>query len=135
MSVEIDNQLNRQMKKLERETTRAFDTVVTDIQRTSSGASPLDEGFLEKNHMKIEYGSNSWVGTVWFEAFNKNFDYAKWTHEEHYNLGPRSQAKAGGTSKYAGHVPVGRKYLHRTVDQGAESYRNLIAKSITDGLS
>lgn len=118
--------------KLEKNAKDAFNTVSTDIQRTSSDASPKDTGFLEKNHLTTTFGGSAWVSTIYFRAFNNDFDYAHWTHDAHYNLGPGSSAKTGGSSRFAGSVPVGRHYLDRTVEQGRPQYENHLSKSITD---
>lgn len=111
-------------------TKTSFDTVATDLKRVSAGASPKDTGFLEKNHLNLDYGKDSWVATIYFDAYNGEFDYAHWTHEAHYNLGKGSLAKPGGSSKFTGHVSVGRKYLERPLESGKDNY----VKHITDGV-
>ena len=111
-----------------------FDTVALDLKETSSRAAPLDTGLLEANHMDIDYGEGSWKALIYFVAFNEGFDYGLEMHEGTYNLGPRSRAKQGGNSKFAGSVPVGRKYAERTVEQGMENYQQYIADKIIEGL-
>lgn len=118
--------------KLERNAKEAFNTVATDIQRTSADASPKDTGHLEKNHLDIQYGGTTWNAIVWFMAFNGSFDYAHWTHTADYRLGTGSEAKSGGSSRFAGHVPVGKGYLSNTVSQGHTAYVNHISSAITD---
>lgn len=133
--VKATNNIKGTGKNTENSARKAFKTVSTDIQRVSSDASPRDTGFLEKNHLDIIYANDNWTATIWFRAFNKDFDYAKWTHEAYYNLGPRSVTKPGGNSKFTGHVPVGRRYLARTVDQGRAGYIEHLEKGIIDGIS
>lgn len=128
--VNTTDNFSRIAKEIESSAKESFDTVATDLKRVSSGASPVDTGHLEKNHMNITYGSDVWEAVIYFDAFNGTFDYAKWTHDEHYNLGERSRKKAGGSSRFTGHVPVGRKYLQRTKEQGEGNYIRHIGESI-----
>ena len=121
-------------KKLHDGAKEGFDTVALDLKETSSRGAPLDTGHLEANHMNIEYGSGSWKALIYFVAFNEGFDYGLEMHEGSYNLGPRSRTKQGGNSKFAGSVPVGRKYAERTVEQGRENYQRYIADKIIEGL-
>lgn len=132
--VKIVDNLSGLADKLERNAKEAFNTVSTDIQRTSADASPRDTGFLEKNHLDINYGGSTWEATIWFLAFNGAFDYADWTHTADYNLGTGSQGKAGGSSRFAGHVAVGKGYLSNTVSQGKVAYENHLTQAVQDSL-
>ena len=121
-------------KKIKVGAKEGFDTVALDIQRTTSGASPFKTGVLQSNHLDIDYGKGSWLATIYFVADNNVFDYAEWTHEATYNLGPKSQAKPDADSKFAGIVPVGRKYATRVVEQGEDAYKEHITNEILDAL-
>lgn len=134
MGVQATNNLNKAGKAIEGGAKEAFNTVATDVQRTSSDASPKDTGHLEQNHLNIVYGSGEWEAVISFRAMNGSFDYAEWTHEADYSLGPRSMTKAGGSSRFAGHVPVGKGYLGKVVDQGESNYINHIAETIKKSL-
>lgn len=134
--IKVTNNLKGLSKRMLSSTKKGFNTASTDLKRVSSGAAPHKTGFLEKNHMDVEYGSDSWTATIYFEATAEDgFDYAKWTHEADYNLGPGSLAKPGGRSKFTGHVSVGKGYLDRTADQGRNEYINYIKEKIAEGVS
>ena len=132
--VNVKNMMKHINKKLHDGAKEGFDTVALDMKETSSRGAPLDTGHLEANHMNIEYGSQTWTALIYFNAFNGSFDYGHEMHEGFYNLGPRSQTKKGGESKFAGSVPVGRKYAERTVEQGRENYQQYIIQKIIEGL-
>lgn len=134
LMVKIVDNLKGTGERLESNTKEAFNTVATDIHRTSADAAPKDTGFLEKNHLSINYGSTEWEAQIWFNAFNDNFDYALWTHTADYKLGKGSQGKSGGSSRFAGQVPVGRGYLSNTVAQGKEAYMEHINQAIVNSL-
>src|SRR5699024_171111 len=121
-------------KGVERGAEVGFTDVALDIQRTSSDASPFKTGHLEKNHLDIDMGRKGWTATIWFEAFNQGFDYGLWIHEGHYNLGEGSLAKKGGSSQFAGSVPVGRRYASRVVEQGGKNYQMHIIEKMAEGL-
>lgn len=134
MSVDIEDNISDVGKRMESNTKEAFNTVALDIQRTSADAAPRKEGFLEKNHLNMNYGKDNWEAEIYFRAFNKGFDYAEWTHEEQYNLGAKSALKSGGDSRFAGHVNVGTGYLDRTASQGSSSYISHLESAINDSL-
>jgi hypothetical protein len=106
-----------------------------DLERVASETAPLDEGDLEMSgfHDVDEAGAKitGWVG---FEVFNEDFNYAIWTHEEDYNLGERSQQKAGGSGMSGTSYPVGNKYLTRPLEGEAPYYRDQLEKEIKDSL-
>ena len=132
--VNVKNMMKQINKKLHDGAKEGFDTVALDLKETSSRGAPFKTGHLEANHMNVEYGSQTWTALIYFVAFNQGFDYGHWTHEATYNLGKKSQAKKGGESKFAGSVPVGRKYAERTVEQGRENYQQFIIQKIIEGL-
>lgn len=130
--VHVKNNFGKVSKAMLRNGKTSFDTVSTDVKRVSAGAAPKKTGFLEKNHLNVEYNRDKWVAHIYFKATNRGFDYADWTHEAHYNLGKRSRQKPGGNSRFTGHVPVGRKYLENTVEQGRNSYQDHIIDKIIE---
>lgn len=111
-------------------------TSMKDLTRVASEAAPLDEGDLEMSgfHDVDVHGSEikGWVG---FEAFNKDFNYAIWTHEENYNLGEKSKGKSGGAGLSGGHYEVGKGYLIRPFEGEAKTYRGIIESDVKQGLS
>lgn len=133
-SINVENLFKEITKGVERGAEVGFTDVALDIQRTSSDASPFKTGHLEKNHLDIDMGRKGWTATIWFEAFNQGFDYGHWIHEGHYNLGEGSLAKKGGSSQFAGSVPVGRRYASRVVEQGGKNYQMHIIEKIAEGL-
>jgi hypothetical protein len=108
-----------------------------DLERVASETTPLDEGDLEKggSHGVAKRG-DSYLGHVRFEAISNkskkwpNFNYAIWIHEQRYNLGKRSQAKAGGKGLSGKSYSVGRRYLTRPMWGEAPHYRKLIEGEI-----
>lgn len=130
----VKNVFKQIHKKVQKGAKEGFDTVALDLKETSSRGAPFKTGHLEANHMDIEYGVGSWKALIYFVAFNEDFDYGLEMHEGTYNLGPKSRTKQGGNSKFAGSVPVGRKYAERTVEQGRDNYQQYIADKIIEGL-
>jgi hypothetical protein len=106
-----------------------------DLHRVASETTPYDEGDLEMGGFHgVDIAGAEITGWVGFEAFNKGFNYAIWTHEETYNLGEGSQKKSGGHGMSGASYPVGNKYLSRPHEGEAPTYRNLIEQDIKDAL-
>lgn len=130
--------INVDMKKLEAAAGRAkqaiergMNDVVDDLVRTSSETSPHDEGVLEKSWSREVKRIGSRIeGTVEYSVKEDGFNYALWTHEADYNLGPGSEAKPGGTGMSGTRYPVGNKYLTRPLAGEAEAYRDHIAEEL-----
>jgi hypothetical protein len=108
---------------------------VKDLNRVASETAPYDEGDLEVSgsHSVVAKGAEI-IGTVGFEVYNKDFNYAIWTHEEDYNLGKGSQAKGGGSGMSGKSYAVGNKYLTRPLEGEAPYYRDMIEKNIKEAL-
>lgn len=103
----------------------ALKDVILDVKRVSSESAPHKSGYLEKNRYTVSQGRGQLEGTVSFRARNKKFDYARWTHDERYNLGEKSLRKSGGSSKYgSGTIPVGTGYLSNTIKNNEKGYLN-----------
>jgi hypothetical protein len=106
-----------------------------DLQRVASETTPYDEGDLEMSGFHdVDVNGTEIKGWVAFEVFNKDFNYAIWTHEENYNLGEGSQKKSGGSGMSGKSYPVGNKYLTRPFEGEAPAYRDLIEQEIKDSL-
>lgn len=102
-----------------------------DLHRISSQIAPILSGDLRRTSTtRIRQTPMSVTGEVIFSVTTESpgygpFNYAYWTHEYTYKLGPKSQ-KAGGTDGYA----VGNKYLERPLYGEAPKYVAWWAASI-----
>ncbi|MGG0487255.1 hypothetical protein ABEY65_28295 [Priestia aryabhattai] len=111
-------------------------TSMKDLTRVASEAAPLDEGDLEMSGFNdVDVHGSEIKGWVGFEAFNKDFNYAIWTHEENYNLGTKSKAKGGGSGLSGTSYEVGKGYLIRPFKGEAKTYRGIIKDDVKQGLS
>ncbi|MDR7207597.1 hypothetical protein [Priestia megaterium] len=114
---------------------KAMKANMQDLNRVASEAAPLDEGVLEMSGTNSATSTGTRiVGEVGFEAYNEDFNYAIWTHEETYNLGERSAKKSGGSGLSGKSYEVGKGYLIRPFEGEAKTYRGIIEKEIKDGL-
>jgi hypothetical protein len=114
---------------------KAMKASMQDLNRVASEAAPLDEGVLEMSGTNSATANGTRiVGEVGFEAWNEDFNYAIWTHEEDYNLGKRSAKKSGGAGLSGKSYEVGKGYLIRPFEGEASTYRGLIESEIKDGL-
>jgi hypothetical protein len=107
---------------------------VMDLAKIASSIAPIEYSSLRgsgKSRTVVKLGSIE--GEVTFNAVNKDgngrFNYAYWTHETDYNLGPAS-SKATGMVGYS----VGNKYLERPLKGEAKKYVNWWAKALAKGL-
>lgn len=95
-----------------------------DLERIAVNIAPIDSGQLRRSSKKTvtPVGNSAVIGTVSFNASENStgygrFNYALWTHEYQYNLGPKSAASPG-TDGYN----VGNKYLSRPLYGEAPKY-------------
>ena len=105
---------------------------IDDLKRISSEIAPIKDSGLRKSvTTETEITAGGVVGEVHFSVLEKTgdgtFNYAYWTHEMDYNLGPRSAA-APGTDGYH----VGNKYLERPLKGESQKYVNNWAKAISE---
>lgn len=105
-----------------------------DLKRISVNIAPIDEGDLRRSaSYRVTPKAHSVVGELTFSVTNESsagrFNYAYWTHEMDYKLGPTS-AGAPGTDGYH----VGNKYLERPLKGEAEKYKRWIAEEIKDAV-
>jgi hypothetical protein len=113
----------------------AMKECMKDLERVASETTPYDEGDLEMGGFHgVDIAGAKIEGWVGFEAFNQEFNYAIWTHEETYKLGEGSQSKSGGSGMSGKSYPVGNKYLTRPHEGEAPAYRKLIEQEIKDAL-
>jgi|SRR5699024_7826936 len=103
-----------------------------DLERISSNIAPLDTSLLRKSSTKKVSTTDKGIeGELSFSAVeqsgNGNFNYAYWTHEMEYKLGPKSR---GGTDGYE----VGNKYIERPLKGESEKYVKHWAEMISKGL-
>ncbi|MCS1350320.1 hypothetical protein [Mechercharimyces sp. CAU 1602] len=95
--------------KIEVAGTTAVQASVDDLERIAVNVAPIDTGQLRRSSQKkVKTKGDVITGEVSFSASERGFNYALWTHEYDYNLGPQSSS-AGGTDGYS----VGNKYLSR----------------------
>ncbi|MEK4789518.1 hypothetical protein [Bacillus sp. FSL K6-2971] len=102
-----------------------------DLARVAQNIAPIDKGMLRssvKKKFKLTAGKAS--VDVSFRAVEDGFNYAIWTHEMDYKLGPTS-AGAGGIDGYE----VGNKYLERPLRGNADKYVRWIADGARGGLT
>lgn len=133
--VKVTDDTSKISRKMAKNLQQAVTDVTLDIKRVSSASAPHKTGRLEKNTHSVQVEGKAIVGTVKFNAVNKGFNYAVWTHNATYNLGERSKAKSGGKSKYgSGSVPVGKGYLKNTVDNGRSGYREHLKTAFEEAI-
>lgn len=123
-------------KRVRRGMQDAMTDVVLDLKRVASMSAPHKTGFLEKNAQhEIFVGSQGIEGSVGFSAVERGFNYAKWTHDEDYELGEKSKRKSGGQSKFgSGRVPVGKGYLENALEMNREGYLRHLQDAYTNSL-
>ena len=125
----------RIIKATEQSTFKSMQDCMKDLNRVASETAPLDEGDLEMSGTNEVHKTGIGVqGSVGFEVWNTEgkeaFNYAIWTHEQTYNLGDKSRAKAGGKGLSGKSYKVGRKYLVRPFRGEASTYRGLIERNL-----
>jgi hypothetical protein len=103
---------------------------VDDLKRIAVDIAPIDSGDLRRSaHAKVTQRGKDLVGEVTFNVTNaiggRQFNYAIWTHEAEYKLGPKSEL-VPGTDGYT----VGNKYLERPLKGEANKYVGWIADEI-----
>jgi hypothetical protein len=120
-SVDKSKLLNSKIKKAMKD---AVLDVTLDLKRVASMSAPHDTGFLEKSAQHEVFESSQYIeGAVGFSAVEDGFNYAKWTHDEEYELGAKSAKKKGGKSKFGGAtVPVGTGYLENALEYNKQGY-------------
>lgn len=134
--VDVLQALERSNKNIGKIVKQAVDYCVDDLIRTSSETAPHDKGVLEKSWSKeIKVSATQVDAKVTYSVkesdSNGNYaNYALWTHEADYNLGPGSQAKPGGTGMSGKHYPVGNKYLTRPLEGEKEAYKDHIVEAL-----
>jgi hypothetical protein len=114
-------------KKMLKEAKLGLQDCLDDVVRTSSQNAPHDEGVLEKSWTKEIKDTE---GTVSYSVKKRggkgskhgNFNYALKMHEEHYNLGDGSKAKAGGVGMSGKQYTVGTGYLSQVIKGEKETY-------------
>ncbi|MFD1444267.1 hypothetical protein [Thermoactinomyces vulgaris] len=115
----------------------AVEKSVQDLETIATNIAPIDTSTLRRSASSrvVDRGnrfSRQVIGEVGFSATEYSpgygaFNYAIWTHEYTYNLGPQSRA-AGG---YAGY-PVGNKYLTRPLRGEAKKYHRWWSDAIRE---
>ena len=111
----------------------AMHDVVDDLARISANIAPIDTGALRKSvktDVRRTPKTQTLVGEVTFGVTEVSpgygrFNYALWTHEADYNLGPRSQ-QAPGVDGYE----VGNKYLERPLAGESRKYLEWLVGAI-----
>lgn len=116
---------------------QAMNDAVDDLIRISSAIAPIDTGTLRRSWQRevkavIDEGI---TGEVSYSAYTYSpgygrFNYAIWTHEATYKLGPRSAASSG-TDGYK----VGNKYLSRPLYGEARKYLQWFLEALEKGVN
>lgn len=119
-------------KAVERASKDAMEDVLNDLVKASSGATPHDEGTLEKSWSKeISKDRGGYVGTVSYAVRGANgYNYAIKMHEQQYNLGEKSLAKGGGTGMSGANYQVGSHFLTRPLHGEEATYKKYFAKQV-----
>lgn len=120
------------VKSVERASKNALEDVLNDLVKASSGATPHDEGTLEKSWAKeISKNGDEYVGTVSYSVRGENgYNYAIKMHEQQYNLGEKSLAKGGGTGMSGANYQVGSHFLTRPLHGEEATYKKYFAKQV-----
>lgn len=124
------NRLNRTEHGAEQAAVQAMEDNTDDLARIAQNIAPIDKATLRRGmQKKVKLSRDRLIGEVSFRAVENGFNYAIWTHEADYNLGPTS-AQAGGTDGYT----VGNKYLERPLKGEAEKYIRNVAEAVREEL-
>lgn len=134
-----DTEFQMRMGQIEKSVFRnleaAMNDAVDDLVRISSAIAPVETGTLRRSwqrDVKAVLGE-SIIGEVSYSAVSYSpgygrFNYAIWTHEATYKLGPRSAASSG-TDGYS----VGNKYLTRPLYGEARKYLEWFREALEKG--
>jgi len=124
-------------KRVKKDMRNAMTDVVLDMKRVASMSAPHDTGLLERSAQhEVFVGSQGIEGTVGFNAVNKGFNYAQWTHDKSYELGEKSKRKTGGQSRFgSGRVPVGKGYLENALEKNRAGYMEHLQEAYTNSLN
>jgi len=127
--------VDRNLVRIERDVIKAagqgVEDAMDDLIRISSQIAPIDKGVLRKSwDSEVKRTLTKIIGEVAFSAVESSagggrFNYALWTHEASYNLGPTSSA-AAGTDGYS----VGNKYLERPLYGESAKWIGWIAEEV-----
>lgn len=112
-------------------TTQSVKDIGQSLVATASGAAPHLTGVLDTSGKEqTKSTSNGAITEVSFHATRGGFDYARWTHDSVYNLGPGSIAKGGSSGMSGAFYEVGPKYLQRPLHGEAPTYAKYIEQKI-----
>lgn len=114
---------SRTYKNASKELFKAVEEAMTDIKDdivdTSSSLAPYKTGKLEKSHTvkKTIIPLKKISFEIAYNAFNKGFNYAQWTHDEFYHLGEGSKGKRPKKGKFSNKTfSVGKRYLYNATE-------------------
>lgn len=124
--------LGNAQAKLDKAAADGMNKIVTDLVRVSSEAAPFEEGDLERAGDKTVLSTtNSVIGVVGYEVYNKDFEYALWIHEDgSYNLQEGSLTKADAKGLSGRTYPVDRKYMSRPLYGEADTYKKILEEEV-----
>ncbi len=136
MIISLDHDFKKEIKKLvarldriDADATkhaREIIKVLTDkLHLEAQKRAPVDEGILAGDiKTKVVSGASIYkiYGMVYVPANAPSSDYALYTHEMEYNLGPQSEAKQAADSS----VIVGRKWLERALTENVRAFNMYI---------
>lgn len=109
---------------------KAVQKSTLDLEMIATNIAPIDKGTLRGSANAEVQNKGLWiVGEVAFSAVNNGFNYAIWTHEYTYELGPQSKAAPG----FAGYS-VGNKYLSRPLEGESSKYFRWWADAIKEAI-
>lgn len=112
-------------KVIKRKTINALDAVGAFAAGETKDRTPIDEGFLTED-VEYQVYPNENIVVIRIPINAPSAEYAIKMHEDSYNLGPRSAAKAQATGKL-----VGRKYITRSLDEEKKPIKEIIKRELS----
>jgi len=110
-----------------------MDDIRDDVAEVSKSLAPHKSGKLESSQYIRRYYTNldKCYFTISYKAYNKGFDYAKWTHDERYKLGAGSRAKRPIKGRFCkATLRVGTGYMSNIVEGSKDSWDDFINTNI-----
>lgn len=124
ITVDIKRYDSQLIKKHNKAMKEAVQDIVLDLSNTAKGSAPHWKGRLEKGISHDILASQKYLeGTVGVSVIEKGFDYGQFRHDKPFNLGEKSQAKAGGKSGISGKsFGVGDGFIKYPMEANKNAY-------------
>lgn len=141
MKVGLDKSFEKDVKKLMahfdkidkdavKHATEIIKVITDKLHQEAQDRAPVDDGILAGDMRTKVYKASSIYeiyGAVFIPSNAASSDYALYTHEMEYNLGPQSQDKQAVSS-----VVVGRKWLERALTENSKAFNMYIYKKLKE---